>query len=792
MAVLHHPVAATRSLGHVAFSSKNRRPIETHQHKLAEVEVMSAKIITMVLLSGCLIAAAQPGGLDRNFDPKLRAWIAPDHVTVAPDGRAWIGGGFDEGDGSPTGDLLKLGENGGVETEPAPGYLRRMNGNLSIGGLSQPIRRSFQLAGGDFLLEGESGGWLRMNAAGVVIGKAFPDRQADETITPQFERDGKLWVIRRYADGERRVERRNSADGSADDGFSYPVDAPRFANTVVPGLGGTVWVLAGKQNPWLIFPGMSLPAQRLFQMDDSGNIQGVPRIFEITRSLELVAGLKGAFRLVHGMDLASLIYWPTPTTQTRIIEWYDSSGLLERSQIFHLRTFDAFSWAEGADGSFVATDASKAIPGSGQSIVGEVPNLRAFGPDGVENTAFISPGRVRSVRALADGKWLIDGLRRINADGSEDTSWVAPELTAPAEVRALHRLPDGRVLVGGNFATADGFVKNRLVVFLKNGMVDPLFVPDERIGEWRSVAVSGGVVYVVTEEPVTYGPGGRYNLVKLKTSGAIDERYVPRLRGRFFVGLIRPVTELVNTATAVRALDGGGILVETNDGGEVPRSSFHRLLADGSPDPAFKVLTDTPRAFEVMTKADGGFVRGAVIYRKNGTVEKDLTRDNVWLRPLCEWRGGVVFLEFDNSASGRLRLWAGNRWVAWFRPPLIRDISDGVLATPGEHGWLYVYASLAADDAGLHRLSLTGRLDRRFDSPGFGHRERQTSGDWWTAEESGPVDFDPALLETSSAPVTLLWHPETSRLWAGGGFNVVDGVPRDGLARIMGGFPRSR
>jgi hypothetical protein len=152
----------------------------------------------------------------------------------------------------------------------------------------------------------------------------------------------------------------------------------------------------------------------------------------------------------------------------------------------------------------------------------------------------------------------------------------------------------------------------------------------------------------------------------------------------------------------------------------------------------------------------------------------------------------VVFLEFDNSASGRLRLWAGNRWVAWFRPPLIRDISDGVLATPGEHGWLYVYASLAADDAGLHRLSLTGRLDRRFDSPGFGHRERQTSGDWWTAEESGPVDFDPALFETSSAPVTLLWHPETSRLWAGGGFNVVDGVPRDGLARIMGGFPRSR
>jgi hypothetical protein len=756
---------------------------------------MSVKILTMVLLGGCVIAAAKPGDLDRKFDPELRAWVAPEHATVAPDGRPWIGGGYDQGDGYSTGDLVRLGENGGVESEPAPGYLSRMVGDLSIGGLTATsLARPFLLAGGDFLLKGESGGWLRMNAAGLASGKAFPDRTADEIITPQFERDGQLWVIRQFAGGERRVERRQSADGSLDAGFSQAGGAPPDAHTAVPGPDGSVWVLAGDGNRWLPFPGTPLPAQRLCQMDGAGNLLGAPKIFEIPRMIELVAGPAGAFRLVFGADLSRWNYWPTPTSQSLKIEWYSAGGVLERARDFNLRTYETFLWAEAADGSFVATDATTPIPGSPQFFVGAVANLRAFGPDGVENTEFITPGRVHSVRALADGKWWIDGLRRIHADGSEDPSWRIPGLSTPAQVTALHALPDGRMLAGGNFATAAGVVRNRLVVFRKNGMVDPSFVADDRIGEWRSIAVSGAAVYVVTAEPVAYGAGVRSNLVKLDPSGAILESYSPQLRGGRLAGGLQPIlnSQSVSEVSGVRALDGGSILVETYSGGEVPQSSFHRLRADGSPDPAFKVLSDSPRAYDVITKMNGGFVRGAVIYRKNGSVERDLTRDQVWLRPLCEWLGGVVFLEFDNSPTGRLRLWAGNRWAAWFRPPAITNVRDGVLASPGDLGWLYVHATLAAGPAELHRLSFTGRLDRTFDSPRFGDRARQAAGDWWTAEETGRVDFDPALQESLASPQAILWHPETRRLWVGGGFNTVNGQPRDGLARIVGGVARSR
>jgi hypothetical protein len=82
---------------------------------------MSIKTSAFWILASCSVMAAKPGDLDRSFDPELRAWVAPGHVTLAPNGQAWIGSSFDLGDGYSTGDWVRLGENGGVESEPVLG-----------------------------------------------------------------------------------------------------------------------------------------------------------------------------------------------------------------------------------------------------------------------------------------------------------------------------------------------------------------------------------------------------------------------------------------------------------------------------------------------------------------------------------------------------------------------------------------------------------------------------------------------------------------------------------------------
>ncbi|MEO5714128.1 MAG: hypothetical protein ABIT37_11630 [Luteolibacter sp.] len=716
--------------------------------------------ILALWMAACVAAVAEPGELDRQFAPDLRAWVAPDHVTVAPNGRAWIGGGFDQGDGKSAGDLVVLGENGGVAGEPAPRYLGKPPG-VGSGYAFVP----FPLANGDFLLPGESGGWLRMSVTGQPIGKGFPDRKAEEAIVPQFEREGKLWVIRRFADGRRVLERRLD-DRRVDGGFNLPAADVLGA---VPGPNGSVWVLAGADDTFN-FSGTPV-ARRVFQADAEGTALGESLAISVPRPMELVMGPAGAFRLVYGADRSSWNFWPAPTSKTMRIEWYSAAGGLVRGQNFFLPLFEPFAWAEAVDGSFVATDAR---------------SLRRYRADGVEDATFQSPGPVRSVKALAGGKWLVDGLRRLNADGSGDTSWTVPELTRAAEVRSLWPLPGGRVLAGGNFAMADGLVRNRLVVFGKDGRVDPGFMLDERIQEWKSVAVSGNAIYVVTTEPVAYGNGVRSNLVKLGLDGVLDENYEPQVPVNTWTAGVRFQT--VDNVSAVTALAGGSILVETSAlGGDVFVQNLARLRADGSRDFAVRAPLNFNGFGHVLALANGGFVGDGVIYRRNGSVERDLTREGIGLRPLCQWLGGVVFLETRDSSHGRLRLWLGKNWVSRFRPPTIANAGEGVVATPGEAGGLYVSATWIAGQPELRRLKLTGRVDQSFHAPRFARRERQKSGNWWKAEDGRKAPFDVAAHESAVSPTVLLWHPPTRRLWAGGGFNVADGKPRDGLARLRGG-----
>jgi len=54
-----------------------------------------------------------------------------------------------------------------------------------------------------------------------------------------------------------------------------------------------------------------------------------------------------------------------------------------------------------------------------------------------------------------DGKVLVGGYARLNADGSQDSSFN-PGTGADGEVRSIALQADGKVLVGGNFTTIKG------------------------------------------------------------------------------------------------------------------------------------------------------------------------------------------------------------------------------------------------------------------------------------------------------------------------------------------------
>jgi len=179
----------------------------------------------------------------------------------------------------------------------------------------------------------------------------------------------------------------------------------------------------------------------------------------------------------------------------------------------------------------------------------------------------------------------------------------------------------------------------------------------------------------------------------------------------------------------------GDLPVETfRDAGDVFQTGLLRLRENGSVVPGIQLEPNYTVSGGALALKHGGFISGGVFFRANGTVERDLGQPNTSLVPLCECPAGVLFRNGEAYPTRRLALWTRNGFARWFRPPAL-DWSKPVTATPGEWGIIYLAAN-----------------------------------------------------QLPSYSKSLLWHPSTRRLWVGGDFNIVAGQPRDGVARIKGGF----
>ena len=744
-------------------------------------------VLTVLGLSG--LAMGKPGQLDRRFTPQLRTVAAPNSVTLDATGRAWVAGGFDRAGGQSVSDLLVIGAEGGVERQPVPGYLRNATeGFISFDASFQEDREVFPLIDGGCLIPGAGTDWWRADAAGNIAGRAFADVGADEKIALQFERDDQIFVIRRFSDGQQVVELRRSDDGSVDPSFIMSPELSGIPLDVEPATDGKLWVLVASPSTTSLIgltPLGGLENHALFRLEASGELDAAFTRKDLLsfRSHELVAGADGSLRVVMGPDQSQIHLWPTPGYALHRIEWYDAAGDLLRRQDFRLNRSQPFAWAEDSEGRFLAPSPNG--------------DLSAWFADGTIDVDFHSPGRVSSVVSLSDGKWLIDGGRRLLPNGDDDPTWLDPQLDRPAAIREMQQMPGGRMVVTGDFTTVGGEVVSGLVVMKANGTVDPRFILDFRIDQIRSIAVHGHSIYAITDPAVSFDESYSSNLVKLNRDGSIDEGF---RTSPFFSGptvgtpfaSIYPFQSGLSLfgSSRIHATKGGKLLLDTiSRGGDVTSRQVVRLNSDGSTDSGFAGWNAYHNWTELLPLKNGGVVIGDQWLGRDGLLIRDLAEEGTYLRPLCEWQGGVLFVESENGTEGRLRLWKGRSWSSQFRAPSVS--TQDLLATRGEGGNLYVQARFSGSRLMLRRLLRTGRIDPSFRAPLFEYRSRRDGG-WWQFGESGPENYAPTEDQTQSSIGVMRWLGKGGGLWVGGDFNSVDGEPRDGLARIRGGGSFSR
>jgi len=282
-------------------------------------------------------------------------------------------------------------------------------------------------------------------------------------------------------------------------------------------------------------------------------------------------------------------------------------------------TFDAGTGADSAVTSVVVQPDGKVILGGAFSKVNgtsryRIARLNAGGSlDSSFNPVTVEGSMVDEVVLQADGKVLIGGniltvngaqtnygIARLNANGSLDTSFN-PGPGANGGVYAIAPQSDGKVLIGGSFTTVNGTNRNYMARLDANGSLDTRFFPG------RALPYPGAYLEVQPDGKVLVS-GARLN-----PDGSLDNTYVPvqptnnpnfnpdiSVPGTFY-----SIAECTAVQTDGKVLIGGYAYSEYYDpeGGYYPIYSYflYRFNSDGNRDPNFEPALGNQYYYDIHT-----------------------------------------------------------------------------------------------------------------------------------------------------------------------------------------------
>jgi hypothetical protein len=177
-----------------------------------------------------------------------------------------------------------------------------------------------------------------------------------------------------------------------------------------------------------------------------------------------------------------------------------------------------------ADGKIVIGGSFSGVNGFSRSnfarLFSDGSTDQSFAPSGA------SGGNIILVRQ-PDGKYLLANsftIFRYNADGSGDSSFVAPNFSSGENPRihAIALQPDGGIIVGGGFQTVGSAFRKNLARLLPNGAFDILFLQGGTDGRVRTLSQYSPNKVIV---------GGEFTLINNVAKAGIARLEVNAARG---------------------------------------------------------------------------------------------------------------------------------------------------------------------------------------------------------------------------------------------------------------------
>jgi uncharacterized delta-60 repeat protein len=283
----------------------------------------------------------------------------------------------------------------------------------------------------------------------------------------------------------------------------------------------------------------------------------------------------------------------------------------------------------------VQPDGKVLIAGSFTSYNGTARNrIARLNTDGTLDASFLNTptganGTLYALAVQPDGKVLIGGgfatnrnrIARLNANGALDAFFLNTPTGANGSVKAIAVQSDGKVLIGGDFTTYNGFSRNRIARLNADGTFDITFKgaavgPDNSV---RAIAVQADGKVLIAGDFTTYNGTARNRIARLNTDGSLDASFLNVGSG-------------ANASVrAIAVQPDGKVLIAgsfTSYNG-VGRNYIARLNADGSLDLGFNPGSGANSVVEAIAlQPDGKVLIGGGFTSYNGTARNRIARLN--------------------------------------------------------------------------------------------------------------------------------------------------------------------
>jgi uncharacterized delta-60 repeat protein len=278
-----------------------------------------------------------------------------------------------------------------------------------------------------------------------------------------------------------------------------------------------------------------------------------------------------------------------------------------------------------ADGDVLAVGAFSSAGGLARNLAARLD------PDGSVDTAFFSgpltSGVARAIVRVPTGGSIAAGsfsglVMGLKDDGTGATSGFAPSasLVGGSDVRAVARMDDGRVVIGGAFVDVGGNTAYHGVArILADGSAeDPSFATSGTglDGAVNAVAVQADGKVVIGGEFTAYNGTSRPRIARLNADGSLDTGFAPG------AGFDAPVSTLALQPDG-RIVAGGQFT--SYNGTSRPRIA--RLDASGTLDASFAPGGGFDASVNALAlQPDGGVVAGGAFTRFAGASAPRVTR----------------------------------------------------------------------------------------------------------------------------------------------------------------------